>query len=938
MSGIMLRLFTFGGLWLETAGSERAIAQPRRLALLALVAAAGRKGISRDRVLTLLWPDTDAERARHSLSQILYSLRKDLGADPITEATDLRLDPAVLSADITELLAAAHAGDIVTVARLYTGPFLDGFHLTSAPEFEAWVEEERAVLRDRAVKAIEALATRAAAEGDWVGAAEHWRHLTRLDPLNARLTERLMRALASSGNRAGALSHFRQHEAIVRAELDTAPEAGLARLADELRRGLHEPVGQSETVTPRRPEPSPAMPEPASAPLAPDRRNAERRSSRFLLGVGILATVFLAAAGLTAWLGRETAVATDVGPVFAVGIIRDRADTTADASVLSDMVATSLATVPGLRVVGTSRLYELMPRDAINDAQAVAEAARRAGASDLLEGDLTLDRGGGFALTLRRVNLRTGLVGGGFRARGLDRFEAVDSAAWALAKSLGAVGAPSAVSDVTTSSPAAYGLYQEGLRAFYQWDVAAAHRLMEAALAEDSTFAQAAYYTWLSETYLGEWGIDRARQARRLAVRLPDRGRLLVLAHTGLTLNDPSALAHAESLGVRYPNDPEALYVAGVVRDAATDAAGAKRLLRRAMELDLASGGGRGTVCRLCLGFRGLTAVLRSEDSLDTAEVVTRRWMELLPGDPGARAALSYIFLAQGRYTETLREWLVLDSLGSPPPDLRTAGIRLRIHAGRLAEADVAVQAALADLAADTRSEARWLGVISLRHQGRYRDAGALLRQGPEPFHQAILAFETGRYGAAAEAFRKLADDFREYPEPHIGARNVAWRLTLAGMAHASAGDTAVVRRLADSVEAIGRESLYGRDARLHWFLRGLLLAGNGEHVPAVEAFERAISSPSEGFTRINWELARSLMVLDRASEAIPLLRSALHGGVDGPNLYITRTELHELLAQAFDQAGQRDSARAHYAVVAAAWAAADPVLAPRVARARQRQ
>lgn len=90
------------------------------------------------------------------------------------------------------------------------------------------------------------------------------------------------------------------------------------------------------------------------------------------------------------------------------------------------------------------------------------------------------------------------------------------------------------------------------------------------------------------------------------------------------------------------------------------------------------------------------------------------------------------------------------------------------------------------------------------------------------------------------------------------------------------------------------------------------------------------------GYTRINYELARSLLALHRAGEAIPPLQAALRGGIEGSNLYITRTKPHELLARSFDANHRRDSAAAHYAVVARAWASADPFLVPRRDAARR--
>ena len=56
-------------------------------------------------------------------------------------------------------------------------------------------------------------------------------------------------------------------------------------------------------------------------------------------------------------------------------------------------------------------------------------------------------------------------------------------------------------------------------------------------------------------------------------------------------------------------------------------------------------------------------------------------------------------------------------------------------------------------------------------------------------------------------------------------------------------------------------------------------------------------------------------------------------------NYYVTRTELHEVLAQAWAEvpgAVARDSARAHYAIVAKAWSRADPMFRDRLARAQK--
>jgi serine/threonine-protein kinase len=237
----MLRLRTFGTLSIE--GREGpltgAATQRRRLALLALLATAGSRGMSRDKVVACLWPESDAERARHALAQLLYALRRDLPDGAlVAEGSMLRLSAELISSDVGDFEAALDAGDRASLARavtLYVGPFLDGFFLGDVPEFERWVDGERARLAKRATTALEQLAAGAAAAGDDGEAIRWWRQLAALEPLSSRVAVSLMQALAAAGDRVGAIRHARVHEALVRQELDAAPDAAVTALAERLR-------------------------------------------------------------------------------------------------------------------------------------------------------------------------------------------------------------------------------------------------------------------------------------------------------------------------------------------------------------------------------------------------------------------------------------------------------------------------------------------------------------------------------------------------------------------------------------------------------------------------------------------------------------------------------------------------------------------------------
>ena len=141
--------------------SGRAI-QGRQLGLLALLAAAGRDGSSRDRLSAYLWPEAAPESAGHSLSDVVYRLRKALGEGAIEgRSATLRLNPALVRVDLIDFADAVEEGDLAEAVALYRGPFLDGFHLKDSSEFEHWRDAEAQRLERKLQTALETLADRA---------------------------------------------------------------------------------------------------------------------------------------------------------------------------------------------------------------------------------------------------------------------------------------------------------------------------------------------------------------------------------------------------------------------------------------------------------------------------------------------------------------------------------------------------------------------------------------------------------------------------------------------------------------------------------------------------------------------------------------------------------------------------------------------------------
>jgi adenylate cyclase len=213
-----------------------AAAQRKPLALLALLAVAGARGISRDKILGYIWPETPMDRATHRLTQVLYSLRHQLQADDLFLGnTDLSLNPDLVSTDLADFHQALASRCPDRAVGFYGGPFLDGFFVNGAAEFQQWVDGERAELERQYMAALQMLVEQSTVAADQLATAHWCGRLAQADPLNAQVAVRYMEALAHTGNRAGAIRFGRSHQTRLREEFEASPDPAVLAAVERLR-------------------------------------------------------------------------------------------------------------------------------------------------------------------------------------------------------------------------------------------------------------------------------------------------------------------------------------------------------------------------------------------------------------------------------------------------------------------------------------------------------------------------------------------------------------------------------------------------------------------------------------------------------------------------------------------------------------------------------
>jgi TolB-like protein/DNA-binding SARP family transcriptional activator/Flp pilus assembly protein TadD len=522
------------------------VVQRHRVALLALLAMSSDRRSTRDKLMARLWPERDQDRARSLLNTAVYVLRSSLGETAIVSAGDeLRLDDAVVSCDVADFEGALGRDEHARALALYRGPFLDGFFLGDAPDFEQWLSRERERLAGAYHKALEALAEAAEARFDFSAATELWKSRAVQDPYDSRVALRLMHAMEASRNRAGALQYAAVHQRLLQDEFGITATPEIATLVEHLRTmRASEPVTHappaSHAAVPS-PEPVEVRPAPPSPPQAGARETPRRRTRRFGRGAAALAT---AAIALIAWRFWPAGARPEGSiAVLPFANLAAGGDSNYFSEGLTEEIIAALSAVPDLKVI--SRTSAMYYKGSTKPLRQIGEELKVA---HILEGSVR-QSGGRVRITAQLIDARSEehLWVRTFDDDLRDIFRVQEQIAREVARALqlelGESGRRGLASR-GTRDPEAYELYRRGR---YFWSLRTRDGLERAAeyfnraIARDSTYADA--YAALADNYLTSWQLGvaslppaelytRARWAAERAVALDENS---ADAHTAIS-------------------------------------------------------------------------------------------------------------------------------------------------------------------------------------------------------------------------------------------------------------------------------------------------------------------------------------------------------------------------------------------------------------------
>ena len=246
----------------------------KALAVLARVVVEGPQ--RRDTLDALLWPGSDARRARQALRRTLSALRKALPAGALAEGDVVAL-AAHVSTDLDDVDELAGSGVTTTdlealaaAAALHRGQFLEGLHFRDADAFDHWRRDTGQQFERRHVQVLERWCRALVAAHDFDAAIDVARRRLALDPLHEPSHQQLMLLYAWQGDRTAAARQYAVCARVLDEELGVAPLPKTAALDRAVRAGTLAPpprtppsldAGQRGDRTKRTtPQPPPSTP------------------------------------------------------------------------------------------------------------------------------------------------------------------------------------------------------------------------------------------------------------------------------------------------------------------------------------------------------------------------------------------------------------------------------------------------------------------------------------------------------------------------------------------------------------------------------------------------------------------------------------------------------------------------------------------------------
>ena len=212
------------------------------VALVCLLALNKNRDMSKEKIISYLWPDSDEEAAKSNLRFNLWSIKKaippDDGEDFIIVGKDFcrindryhyECDKTML--DGFKISQMSRVEDLLKLKELFQGDFLEGLYLKNCNELNEMILFERVVCQNRQVEILEKLVGLYEEQERFEEELQILNEVAAIEPYNEQFASlKTIKIYGKLGNRTAAINYYKNFEIVLRRNLNTSPNSELKQL------------------------------------------------------------------------------------------------------------------------------------------------------------------------------------------------------------------------------------------------------------------------------------------------------------------------------------------------------------------------------------------------------------------------------------------------------------------------------------------------------------------------------------------------------------------------------------------------------------------------------------------------------------------------------------------------------------------------------------
>jgi len=216
------------------------------VALVCLLVLHKNRNMSKEKIISYLWPDSDDEAAKSNLRFNLWTIKKtvpqsDDGEDFIISGKDFcrinekypyQCDKTKL--DCFKVSQIENIEDLIRMKDMFKGDFLEGLYLRNCNDFNEMILFERVVCQNKQVEILEKLVGLYEEQERFEEELQILNEVMAIEPYNEHFAYQAIQIYGNMGNRTAAINYYKNFEIILRRNLNISPNNELKLLYKEL--------------------------------------------------------------------------------------------------------------------------------------------------------------------------------------------------------------------------------------------------------------------------------------------------------------------------------------------------------------------------------------------------------------------------------------------------------------------------------------------------------------------------------------------------------------------------------------------------------------------------------------------------------------------------------------------------------------------------------